>query len=267
MNCADLSRILAKHPENRVLPPALWEHASHCRSCQKLLQPLDLSAGIDDSSEMIRNIQQQLIRDLRPVRPLLSTRSLFILFMTAFVIVVSAATGYLGALGIAVRSFAQLIVIVGTSVAGAAWLGCSLARQMVPGGSRERPLLLPGSILVVLFVEVLLLFHAREESHFWAHSRLCLAIGVLVAGITAFPLWIIVRKGVILYPQAAGAATGLLAGLVGITALELHCPNVNLWHIFAAHLGAAALCSLVGLLLGTLQEFRDHRLIRSMASR
>jgi hypothetical protein len=258
MNCADVSRILAEHRENRVLPPALWEHASQCRSCQKLLQPLDLSAGTEDPSAMIRHIQQQLIRDLRPVRPLLSARFLLILFLTAFVVVVSAATASLGAWGIAVRSFAQLLVIMGTMVAGAGWLGCSLARQMVPGGSRERPLLLPGSILVVLLVEVLLLFHAREESHFWAHSRLCLAIGLLLAGITAFPLWIILRRGVILYPQVAGATTGLLAGLVGLTVLELHCPNVNLWHIFAAHLGAAAFCSLIGLLLGTLQEFWNH---------
>lgn len=255
MNCIDVSRTLAENPGNRVLPPALWEHTRDCRSCQRLLQTLDLSAGSDDSSTMVRHIQQQLIRDLRPVRPLLSARSLLISFMAAFVIIVTVAVGYLGAWGMAVRSSAQLIVIVGTSVAGAGWLSRSLAQHMVPGGSRERHLLLPGSILAVLSVEVFMLFHTRGESHFWAHSRTCLAIGLGLAATAAFPLWMTLRRGAILYPQAAGVIVGLLAGLVGTTALEIHCPNVNLWHVFTAHLGAAVLCSLVGLLLGTLQEF------------
>jgi hypothetical protein len=49
-----------------------------------------------------------------------------------------------------------------------------------------------------------------------------------------------------------GAATGLLAGLVGASVLEIHCPNLDAWHILLSHLGVAALCSMAGLTLGRL---------------
>ena len=38
-----------------------------------------------------------------------------------------------------------------------------------------------------------------------------------------------------------GAATGMLAGLVGTSVRELHCPNMDSWHVLAPHLGVAAL--------------------------
>jgi hypothetical protein len=51
-----------------------------------------------------------------------------------------------------------------------------------------------------------------------------------------------------------GAATGLLAGLVGTTALEIHCPNLDAWHILVSHLGVAVIGTMVGLLLGLAAE-------------
>jgi len=51
-----------------------------------------------------------------------------------------------------------------------------------------------------------------------------------------------------------GATTGLLAGLVGTTVLELHCPILNGWHILASHLGVAILYALGGLVMGLTAE-------------
>jgi hypothetical protein len=40
--------------------------------------------------------------------------------------------------------------------------------------------------------------------------------------------------------------TGLLAGFVGVTVLEIHCPNLDRMHIAGGHLGAAVTAVLVG---------------------
>jgi hypothetical protein len=45
-------------------------------------------------------------------------------------------------------------------------------------------------------------------------------------------------------------AMGLLAGLAGTTALEIHCPNLAAWHILASHLGVALIAAIVGLVVG-----------------
>lgn len=39
--------------------------------------------------------------------------------------------------------------------------------------------------------------------------------------------------------------TGLLAGIVGVTVLEIHCPNLDRMHIVTSHLGAAVTVVLV----------------------
>jgi hypothetical protein len=68
------------------------------------------------------------------------------------------------------------------------------------------------------------------------------------------PLWLVLRRGTILSPVITGAATGLAAGLVGTTALEIHCPNLDVWHILVGHLGVAALGVMAGLLIGIAAE-------------
>jgi hypothetical protein len=58
-----------------------------------------------------------------------------------------------------------------------------------------------------------------------------------------------------------GAATGLLAGLVGTSALEIHCPNLDAWHILVSHLGVAVLGAMAGLVVGVVFEIVATRAI------
>ena len=52
------------------------------------------------------------------------------------------------------------------------------------------------------------------------------------------PVRIVLRSRLwILSPRMTGAATGVLAGLIGANMLEIHCPNLDAWHILTAHLG------------------------------
>jgi hypothetical protein len=36
--------------------------------------------------------------------------------------------------------------------------------------------------------------------------------------------------------------------------LEIHCPNLDAWHILVSHLGVAILCALAGLFIGFAAE-------------
>jgi hypothetical protein len=51
-----------------------------------------------------------------------------------------------------------------------------------------------------------------------------------------------------------GMGTGLFAGLASTSALEIHCPNLNGWHILLSHLGVAVLAAMAGLILGLVAE-------------
>jgi len=80
-------------------------------------------------------------------------------------------------------------------------------------------------------------------------------MGVPFALLAAGPFWVVLRRGAILSPRAAGATTGLLAGLAGTSVLEIHCPNLDLSHILVWHVGVSVLGSLCGLAAGVAAEF------------
>jgi hypothetical protein len=63
-------------------------------------------------------------------------------------------------------------------------------------------------------------------------------------------LWLILRLGAVLYPGLIGAVAGGLAGLAGVSILEVNCPNLNLFHIPVWHGGVMAISSLGGTLPG-----------------
>jgi hypothetical protein len=64
-----------------------------------------------------------------------------------------------------------------------------------------------------------------------------------------------------------GAATGLLAGMVGTSALEIHCPNLHAGHILVSHLGVAVLGAIVGFFTGTVVGARNTRAVWSSIQR
>jgi hypothetical protein len=100
----------------------------------------------------------------------------------------------------------------------------------------------------------------QHQRHFRAKAWACIRTGALMGPIAAVPLWLRLRRGAILSPIMTGAATGLLAGLVGTTALEIHCPNLDASHILVSHLGVAVLGAVAGLVVGWAVE--NRKLIR-----
>jgi hypothetical protein len=161
----------------------------------------------------------------------------------------------IGAFALAVMSPLQAGMILGALAISAGLLAYSLVNQMIPG-SRHRipPGLLPVGIAISLAIVVAVLFQFQHEQSFWTDGWSCIRVGTAIGALTAIPVWLVLRRGAILSPGMMGMGTGLLAGLAGTSALEIHCPNLNGWHILLSHLGVAVLAALAGLILGLVAE-------------
>jgi hypothetical protein len=186
---------------------------------------------------------------LAPSRILLLGCAIIILSVVAVGALVLGMNGW-GAL-----SLVQRIVVLVTLTASAVLLANSMVRQMVPGRKQAfAPTALLVSILVVLMMMIATTFRSQRESAFIAVGLTCMKNGLTFSIAAAFLLWFILRRGAILYPNLIGAVAGGLAGLAGLSVLEVNCPNLNVFHILIWHEGVAVIGSLGGALLGATVE-------------
>jgi hypothetical protein len=239
------------------------DHVRGCPRCRTLVSVLGTSARTDrPSPATLRHIESGMIADYRPVRPISPGLYVFAALITIFVCVVGVGAYRLGAFAITAMTSLQTPVILGTLAVCTGLLASSLAQQMVPGRRhRISPRLLPVGIMVALAVVIAVLFEFQPERNFWASDWACLKTGIPLGAIAAVPFWLTLRRGAILSPAMTGAATGLLAGLAGTSALEIHCPNLHAGHILASHLGVALLGAIIGLVTGMAVGARNTRAV------
>jgi hypothetical protein len=255
MNCQEIARALSKQSP---LPALAQEHVKNCRRCQEFVNALNPPEPEDrPSPETLRQIAGSISANLRPVRPIAPVAHFIGSFLGIFALI-AAAIGYgMGAFAIGVMTRLQISTIFIALAVSSAVLAYSLAHQMVPGSyHRFPPRLLPFGITIGLSITTAIVFHFQQEPLFWAGSWPCIRAGIPIAMLASVPFFLIMRRGVVLAPRMTGAATGLLAGLVGTTVLEIHCQNLDAWHILASHIGVAILCALAGLAIGWAVEVR-----------
>src|ERR1700730_15722790 len=163
----------------------------------------------------------------------------------------------IGAFAFRVMSPFQAAAILTILALSAGLLAYSLVNQMSPGSlHRISPRFLPLGIILALAIVIVVLFQFQEGRNFWEKGWECIQTGTSLAALAAAPMWLVLRLGAILSPATAGAATGLLAGLAGTMALEIHCPNLDASHILVAHLGVAVFGAIAGFLLGAVTRLR-----------
>jgi hypothetical protein len=207
----------------------------------------------------LRNIAEGIATNLRPVRPVAPAGYFFGAFAGIFVSIVALGVYRMGAFAIAVMTPLQTVAILSALAVSTGLLAYSLVHQMVPG-SRHRisPRLLPVGVGILLTIAIAVLFQFKQEHNFWALNWACIRAGTPIAVLAAVPFWLMLRRGAIVSPSMTGAAAGLLAGLVGTSVLEIHCPNLDAWHILVSHLGIAMLCALAGLVIGWAAEVKGY---------
>lgn len=258
MKCRDVEEALARSTAKKKSGSmqSVLAHIKGCKRCQDLAWILELPTGdAQVESGQIKSLEKMIVDDLRPVRPLPPSWVFLLAFALIFVALVSLGAYYRGAYGWYVLMPAQKMAVFVTLAGSAALLAFALVRQMVPGEKLLlRPALLPFGVFVLLCLVVASVFQVRADPHFLQAGERCLKAGVPYAIPAALVFWFILSRGAILSPRTVGAITGMLAGLVSTTMLEIHCPDLNIWHILVWHVGIALVGMLAGLLVAMLGQ-------------
>jgi len=237
------------------LPETVQKHLEKCAPCRSLRDFLTGQEVLQQgSAARAARIQEQILGSLRPVDPLPGTARLvrgFLLLFVAFAGVLIASAEIYGAHGIGNARplpFMSLLAGIGSIVFLVAVV---LSREMAPGERRWLPAM--GQLAVMLaglLVAVAVLFPWEFERGFWEHNGRCFEAGVLMSIPAAVAIILVLRRGAVLWLCAAGAATGVFAGLASMTVLHFACGTYEAPHIAIAHLGVPVACGLIGFGLG-----------------
>jgi hypothetical protein len=150
-------------------------------------------------------------------------------------IAILAAAG-LGLNGIgALTAWDSALIFAGLAIF--IWLAAdTVVGQMIPGSVmviKPGPLLWSGYLIIIgLFGS---LFPRHPAADFIHAGMVCLKAGLLLSVPVGVFGWLVLRRGFVLNPVAAGSAAGTLGGLAGITMLELHCANLEASHVIVWH--------------------------------
>src|SRR5436309_3016804 len=118
--------------------------------------------------------------------------------------------------GWGVLGIGQKIAILAALAPGAASLALSMVRQMVPGSKCIiTPAAPPAGILVSLLLVLAAVFRPQQGSDIVSNGLMCMKIGLTYSMTTAFLVWMLLRRGAVLYPKLIGAAGGGCTGLGG----------------------------------------------------
>ena len=262
MTCRDMDDVISSHAGDSVLGPQAEAHLVHCARCRSLTNLLDEVAVGDElrpSERQLRRIQTDIAAGLKPVRPLPLSRIFLFAFAIIFLLVAAAGAFLLGMNGWRALTMAQRSAVFMTLAASAILLAISLGRQIVPGSKYAfSPATLPFAILAGLMIMMAATFRSQQDSAFMASGLRCTKNGLTYAIPAAFLLWLALRRGAILFPKLIGAAAGGLAGLIGLSVLEMNCPNLNVFHVLVWHGGVVLISLLGGALVGAAAEYIDR---------
>ena len=141
------------------------------------------------------------------------------------------------------------------------WFAAALCvAEAIPGSRRPvTPWLLGVSGCVGLATVFGWLFHDYGTARFVSQGVKCLTAGLGLALPAAVAMWLVLRRGFSVNPGVAGFAKGTLAGLAGVTMLELHCVNFEVPHLLVWHIAVLPISGAIGMWVATIVKSRGQR--------
>ncbi len=204
--------------------------------------------------DRVANSMGSSLRPVRPLPPVWALAGGLALICAAVALAGAARAGFHGIQALSVLERALIfptlgiLVLVGATVA---------ASEMIPGSRRRAaPGLVLGAGSLALLVVFAVLFRDYRTAHFVSQGVVCLTAGLLHAIPAALASWLLLRRGFAVNPVAAGLVVGTLAGLAGLTMLELHCANLETLHVMLWHTAVMPVSATAGALLGWAARFR-----------
>ena len=200
---------------------------------------------------LLKRIADSINLSVRPVRPLPPTWALtggLALICAAVAVTAAARTGFYGIekLGVSAR------VLIFSTLGILVWVaGKGFVSQLIPGSRRG---LNVGAFLTIISAVLLgvfaLVFRDYRTDHFISAGVACLLTGLILAVPAAMLSWLLLRRGFAVNSVAAGLVGGALAGLSGVTMLELHCANFQALHVLVWHTAVLPASTAAGALVG-----------------
>jgi hypothetical protein len=204
------------------------------------------------SGDRLKQIEAALIADLKPIKPLASPGVYLAAFAGIFVAVCIIGCSIVGQRGWYALSDVQRVAVFVPLMASIALLAFSVVRQMTPAAKHVHfSTLVSAGLFVVLLLIMAVIFQPAHESAFVRNGLVCFEIGMAFAIPAAILFALVLSRGAALSPALTGATAGGLAGLVGLTVLEIHCPNLNVYHIVVWHVSVTLICAIAGLVLSS----------------
>jgi hypothetical protein len=200
---------------------------------------------------LLASITASIASKTVPVRPLPSSSRLAAGLLSICAIMPSIVAAILGFQGVRQLGTARIGVIFSILLLFTILAATLSVAGMIPGSRRlaDPRMLLTLATLVSLTVFGLL-FHDFDMTRFVSRGLKCLAVGLVTAAFTSLGCWFILRRGFAVNPAMAGLATGTLAGLAGVIALELHCPIFAVMHVTVWHTSVIPVSACLGTATG-----------------
>ena len=209
---------------------------------------------------LLDRIASSIGASLGPVRPLPPPWLLTAGLAIACAAVALAGAAHFGLYGLHKLSALERRLIF-SALGIQIWLAAvACVSERIPGSRRHVapgfPLAAGSLAMLAIFA---ILFRDYGTGHFVSQGIPCLTAGLLHAIPAALASWFILKRGFAVNPVSAGLAAGTLAGLAGVTMLELHCPNLQAAHVMLWHIAVMPVSGAAGALLGRMGRSRALR--------
>jgi hypothetical protein len=210
-------------------------------------------------AERLKQIEAALIADLKPVRPLAPAGVYLSAFAGIFIAACILSWFYFtGQSGWEALSRLQKPLVFVPLLAIMALLIFSVVRQMAPAARYTRTTaLLAAGVFLLMLACMTLVFHPIHESAFVHDGLVCFRAGMTFAIPASLLFALLLLRGAALPPALTGATAGGLAGLAGLAVLEIHCPNLDVYHILVWHVSVTVVCAIAGVILASVM-FRNR---------
>jgi hypothetical protein len=216
---------------------------------EMLEKAADLAAPVP--AALLKRIGDSIEASLRPVRPLAPTWVLALGLVSIGAVIALSGAAIAGFQGFEALSLGARVLIFGTLLLLAGAAAMQAVRQWIPGSPGR---VAPGAMLAIVTAALLgvfaLLFHDYRTEHFVSAGVACLITGLLYAIPAALVGWWLLHRGYVVNAVAAGLVTGMLAGLTGVTLLELHCTNFEALHLLVWHTLVVPVSAAAGAIVG-----------------
>lgn len=267
MTCEEIDDLRTEgRPTDAGLAQSAREHLQSCERCREFQALWDSPMPtVEIPLEVQARITRHIVSGLQPVSPLPSNLVLIARLLLLAGIATTTGAWWLGQAGWYALAPWQSVTVFSLLSGSTLLMAQVVTQQMVPGArQRIAPSVAITVVFVSLLVAILLLFPYKRDPDFVRTGLGCWERGLAAGTGAALLFFPMLRRGAWLSPLKLGAATGCLAGLSGLTVLEIYCPYLDRGHIGFWHLGAALTATLIGVAIGAIGlMLRDCKHLKS----